>query len=116
VGGILLASFTVRSPRNYSNLSSTTAGFFSRSIVTVTHVSFLQYMIISSPLSSTLVSVFLMLLYTLILFFLPSGDKCAYARRGDRCSFSVDSRNLRSAVSRASITRRFSCGTDILLN
>jgi hypothetical protein len=61
VGGISLASFTVRSPRNYSNLSSTTAGFFNKSIVTVKYVSFLQKIMISSPLSLTLVSVFLML-------------------------------------------------------
>jgi hypothetical protein len=50
------------------------------------------------------------------LFFFSSGDKCACAFNGDLCSFNAPSNILRSAVSYAAITKRFSYGTDILLN
>ena len=39
VGGMRLASFIVRSPKNYSRRSSTTAGSLSRSIFTSVRVS-----------------------------------------------------------------------------
>jgi hypothetical protein len=116
VGGISLVSFIVRSPVNYSILSSTTAVSFSRFILTYTALSFLQNIINSSPLSSTFVSVFTMLLYTSVLFAFPMGDKCTHALIGDLYDFIAPNSVRLSAVSGASITSRFSSGTDILLN
>jgi hypothetical protein len=74
-GGTSLTSFIVRSPKNYSILSSTTALSFNRSILTCISESFRQSTINSSPLSSTLVSVLAMLLYTNALLDFPTGDK-----------------------------------------
>lgn len=59
-GGISLASLTSSIPTYCSNLSYTTAGFFSKSILVSTCVSFRHMSMISSPLSTTFVSVFYM--------------------------------------------------------
>jgi hypothetical protein len=116
VGGISLASLTARSPMYYSILSSITAGFLCRSNFIYTSESFLQYTIISSPLSSTLVSVFLILWYIVILFFFISGDRWAHTFIGVLYSFRAPNSILRSARSGAARTRRGSYGAWILLN
>jgi hypothetical protein len=110
------ASLVVRSSRNYWRRSSTTAVSFSRSILTSVVVSLRHITIISSPLSSILVSVCVVLLYTNILLLLPRGGRCTLAVSGDRCVFKAFNRDRLSYVSGASRTRRFSSGRDILLN
>jgi hypothetical protein len=116
VGGINLASFVVRSSKNYYNRSSTTAVSFSRSILTSVYVSLRHITIISSPLSSILVSVFAVLRNTIILFVLPRGGRCTCAFIGDRYVFSAFNSERRSYMSGASNTNLFSSGIDILLN
>jgi hypothetical protein len=116
VGGILRASFTAKSPKNYSILSYITACSLLKSIYVYMYVSFRQDMIISSPLSSILVSVLTSIPYTIYLFFLLCGDKCTYTSMGERYVLNESSKNLLSAKFGASITRRFSFETEILLN
>jgi hypothetical protein len=116
VGGMRRTSFTHRSSKNYYRRSSTTAASFSKSILTSVWVSFLHITIISSPLSSILVSVLIVLRYTCILFILPSGERCTFALIGDLCVLSALNSARLSYVSGAAITNRCSSGIDILLN
>ena len=116
VGGILRASFLVKSPKNCSILSTLTACSLLKSIYVCMYVSLRQDMIISSPLASIVVSVLTSILYTIYLFFLLCGDKCTFTSMGDRYVLRESSNNLLSVNFGASSTRRFSFATDILLN
>ena len=83
VGGMRRVSFISRLSRNYSRRSSTTAGSFSRSILTSVRVSFLHITIIWSPLSYILTSACSVFLCTNALLFFPRGDRCTLAMSGD---------------------------------
>jgi hypothetical protein len=96
VGGIRLASFTLKSSVNCYTRSSTTAASLSRSIRTSVCVSFLHITINSSPLSSILVSVCAVFLYTSILFCLPTGERCTRTVSGERWVFSAFNSDRRS--------------------
>jgi hypothetical protein len=96
IGGIRLVSFTVKSSVNCYMRSSTTAVSLSKSILTSVCVSFLHITINSSPLSSILVSVWAVFLYTSILFCLPTGERCTRAVSGERWVFSAFNNERRS--------------------
>jgi hypothetical protein len=116
VGGMCLASLITKSPRNCYNRSSTTAVSLSRSILTSLCVSLRHITIISSPLSSIFVSVYAVLLYTNVLFFLPNWERCTCAVKGDRWVFNALSKKRLSNVSGASKISLRSSGIEIRLN
>lgn len=115
IGGILLTSLTVRSPKYCSSLSFTTATSLCKSIRTSYDVSLRHDTISSSPLSVTVVSVLTNILYAICLLRLACGDKCALAIMGDRCVVIMVNNCLLSNKSGASITSLLSSSSTILL-